>query len=154
MNLTLPKIFKLVDEIGSNQIWHFLGEQKKIDNVQIISTTPFAVQSLGVNYLLTSDKNHQDDTIDYILLTSKIPRRADFNAGRINIQRWLKHPLFQNITPEDVVATWVDKFKFIKETINGLGRRKTAVARVYLKSGKGTFIVNGNVKFIDRFCYI
>ena len=115
MNLTLPKIFKLVDEIGSNQIWHFLGEQKKIDNVQIISTTPFAVQSLGVNYLLTSDKNHQDDTIDYILLTSKIPRRADFNAGRINIQRWLKHPLFQNITPEDVVATWVDKFKFIKE---------------------------------------
>ncbi|HNY54616.1 MAG: 30S ribosomal protein S9 [Sphingobacteriales bacterium] len=30
-----------------------------------------------------------------------------------------------------------------KETINGLGRRKTAVARVYLKSGKGTFIVNG-----------
>ena len=30
-----------------------------------------------------------------------------------------------------------------KETINGLGRRKTAVARVYLKSGKGKFIVNG-----------
>jgi small subunit ribosomal protein S9 len=30
-----------------------------------------------------------------------------------------------------------------KETINGLGRRKTAVARVYLKSGKGSFLVNG-----------
>ena len=30
-----------------------------------------------------------------------------------------------------------------KEAINGLGRRKTAVARVYLKSGKGAFIVNG-----------
>lgn len=30
-----------------------------------------------------------------------------------------------------------------KETINGLGRRKTAVARVYLKSGKGAFIING-----------
>jgi small subunit ribosomal protein S9 len=30
-----------------------------------------------------------------------------------------------------------------KETINGLGRRKTAVARVYLKSGKGSFIING-----------
>ena len=30
-----------------------------------------------------------------------------------------------------------------KETINGLGRRKTAVARVYLKNGKGVFIVNG-----------
>lgn len=30
-----------------------------------------------------------------------------------------------------------------KETINGLGRRKTAVARVYLKSGKGAVFVNG-----------
>ena len=30
-----------------------------------------------------------------------------------------------------------------KETINGLGRRKTAVARVYLKSGKGAIIING-----------
>ncbi|MDB5226164.1 MAG: ribosomal protein [Bacteroidota bacterium] len=31
-----------------------------------------------------------------------------------------------------------------KEIINGLGRRKTAVARVYLKTGgKGVFIVNG-----------
>ena len=30
-----------------------------------------------------------------------------------------------------------------KETINGLGRRKTAVARVYLKSGNGTIIING-----------
>ena len=30
-----------------------------------------------------------------------------------------------------------------KETINGLGRRKTAVARVYLKSGNGTITING-----------
>jgi len=30
-----------------------------------------------------------------------------------------------------------------KETINGLGRRKIAVARVYLKSGKGAITVNG-----------
>lgn len=30
-----------------------------------------------------------------------------------------------------------------KETINGLGRRKTAVARVYLKNGNGNFVING-----------
>lgn len=28
------------------------------------------------------------------------------------------------------------------ETINALGRRKTAVARVYLKSGNGTIVIN------------
>lgn len=133
MTLTLPKISKLIDEIGSNQIWQFLGEQTTIDNVQIISTDPFVIQSEGVNYLLTSNKNYQDDTIDYILLTSKIPRRADFNAGRINILRWLKHPLFQTITPEDVVATWVDKFKFIKENeqLNIKGLRPPQVGALY-----------------------
>ncbi len=115
MTLTLPKILNLVDEINSNQIWQLLGEQSTIDNVQIITIDPFVIQSEGINYLLTSDKTHQDNAIDYILLTSKIPRRADFNAERIVIQRWLKHPLFQNITPENVVTTWVDKFKFIKE---------------------------------------
>lgn len=133
MTLTLPKISKLVDEIGSNQIWHFLGEHTTIDNVQLVSTDPFVIQSEGGNYLLTSNKNHQDDTIDYILLTSKIPRRADFNAGRINILRWLKHPLFQNITPEDVLATWVDKFKFIKENeqLNIKGLRPPQIGALY-----------------------
>lgn len=133
MILTLPKISKLIDEIGSNQMWQFLGEQTTIDNVQIISTDPFVIQSEGVNYLLTSNKNYQDDTIDYILLTSKIPRRADFNAGRINILRWLTHPLFQTITPEDVVATWVDKFKFIKENeqLNIKGLRPPQVGALY-----------------------
>ncbi len=115
MKLTLPRILKLVDEINSNQIWQLLGEQTTIDNVQIINAAPFIIQSEGINYLLTSDKDHQDNTIDYILLTSKIPRRADFNAGTIIIKRWLKHPLFQNIKPEEVVTTWIDKFKFIKE---------------------------------------
>lgn len=115
MTLTLPRILKLVDEVNSNQIFQLLGEQTIIDNVQIVSITPFIIQSESINYLLTSDKNYVDNKVDYILLTSKIPKRADLNAGRIKIQRWLKHPLFQNITPEEVVATWIDKFKFVKE---------------------------------------
>lgn len=133
MIFTLPKILKLVDEISSNQIWQLFGEELTIDNVKIVSTTPFVIQSEGVNYLLTSNKNHQDDTIDYILLTSKVPRRGDFNAGRINILRWLKHPLFQTITPEDVVATWVDKFKFIKENeqLNIKGLRPPQIGALY-----------------------
>lgn len=133
MTFTLPKILKLVDEVGSNQIWQLFGEHTTIENIQIISTNPFIIQSEGVNYLLTSNKNHQDDTIDYILLTSKIPRRSDFNAGRINILRWLKHPLFQTITPEDVIATWVDKFKFIKENeqLNIKGLRPPQIGALY-----------------------
>lgn len=115
MRLTLPRILRLVDEINSNQIWQLLGEETTIDNVQILSTEPFVIESVGVNYLLTSDKDIQDNTVDYILLTSKIPRRADFNASRIIFKRWLKHPLFQDRTPDEIATTWVDKFRFIKE---------------------------------------
>ncbi|MBK9330323.1 MAG: 30S ribosomal protein S9 [Sphingobacteriales bacterium] len=42
------------------------------------------------------------------------------------------------------------KYKIAK-AINGLGRRKTAVDRVYLKSGKKRFIINGKeIKGIYR----
>lgn len=115
MRLTLPRILRLVDEINSNQIWQLLGEETTIDNVQILSTEPFVIESVGVKYLLTSDKDIQDNTVDHILLTSKIPRRTDFNASRIIFKRWLKHPLFQDRTPAEIATTWVDKFRFIKE---------------------------------------
>lgn len=116
MTLILPRVLKLVAEINTNEIWQFYGEEITIDNIQIVSTDPFIIESSGINYLLTSNKDYQDvGTNDYILLTSKIPKKADLNNGRIKFKRWLKHPLFQSKSPEEVVTTWVGKFKFIKE---------------------------------------
>nr|WP_299420331.1 DEAD/DEAH box helicase family protein [uncultured Emticicia sp.] len=66
--------------------------------------------------MLTSNKDYQDNgATDYILLTSRKPTKADLNAERIKLKRWLKHPFFQSKTPDEVVSTWTDKFKFIKE---------------------------------------
>ncbi len=116
MTIILPKVLKLVTENNTNEIWQYFGDVKTIDNIQIISTDPFIIKSSETNYLLTSNKDYQDEgDNDYILLTTKIPKRVDLNAGKIKIKRWLKHPLFQNKTPDEVVTTWVDKFKFIKE---------------------------------------
>lgn len=84
--------------------------------------------------MLTSDKTIEiDGTIDYVLLTTKKPTRADLNAGRIKFKRWLKHPVFLNNTPSEVVNTWVDKFKFVKENEqeNIKGLRPPQVGALY-----------------------
>lgn len=116
MTLALPKISKLDFENNGNEIWQYFGNAYSLSNIQIINTTPFIIECEGINYILTNDKTDPNiEANEYALLTSKKPTRADFNSGKIKIKQWLKHPLFQNKTPEDVVNTWVDNFKFIKE---------------------------------------
>ncbi|MGC4130290.1 MAG: DEAD/DEAH box helicase family protein [Bergeyella sp.] len=116
MALTFPKISRLIYENSGNEIWQYFGEESTIQDFEIVSTNPFIIESAGVHYLLTNDKNVEvNNANDYILLTSRKPSRADLNAGRIKFVRWINHPLFRTITPDEVVNTWVDKFKFIKE---------------------------------------
>ena len=70
---------------------------------------------------------------EYILLTSRKPTRADVNAGKVKIKRWLKHPLFQSKTSDEVVSTWTDRFKFIRENeqANIKGLRPPQVGALY-----------------------
>lgn len=116
MPLTLPRISNLLYAKNDNEIWqHFSGETI-LNNFQVTSLNPFKIESNGINYLLTSDKDFVGgDGVDYILLTTKKPTRSDLNANRIIFKRWLKHPDFLNLTPEQVTSTWKDKFKFVKE---------------------------------------
>ncbi len=99
-----------------NEIWQYFSNEYSIDNIQIVSLSPFIIESAGISYLLTSNVDDENmEANEYVLLTSKKPTRPDFNNGKVKPKRWLKHPLFQTVTPEEVVATWVDNFKFIKE---------------------------------------
>jgi superfamily II DNA or RNA helicase len=116
MTLNLPKVTKLILENNGNKIRQYFETQSTLDNVQAISSNPFIIESAGVRYFLTTNKN--DESIqdqEYALLTSKKPTIADLNAGRIKVERWLQHTLFQLKTPEEIVSTWINKFKFIKE---------------------------------------
>lgn len=116
MALTLPKISKLVYEANGNEIWQNFGGEYTLNNIQFINTNPFVIECNGTNYLLTSDKgNNYLGDYDFVLLTSKRPTQSDVNDRIINIRRWLKHPAFVAVMPEQVVASWKDKFNFIKE---------------------------------------
>lgn len=116
MELILPEISKLIYESNKNEIWQFFKKDASLDDAQIVSTTPFVIVNNNNNYLLTS--NIEDENIDdyeYVLLTSKKPKRGDFNANSLKFKRWLKHQLFLDLTPNQIVKSWKNKFNFIKE---------------------------------------
>lgn len=134
MVLNLPKISKLIFENNGNEVWQYFNSVSTITNVLISNTSPFIIESEGISYLLTSDINDPNiEDCEYSLLTAKKPTRADVNAGVIKFRRWLKHPLFQNSTPAEVVATWRDNFRFIKENEqeNIKGLRPPQVSALY-----------------------
>ena len=135
----LPKVLRLFEggSSQSNQIWQYFDEEKTISNIEVINTNPFIILSSDVRYLLTSNKEYTDeDDNEYVLLTKRKPSRADLNNNRIEIIRWLKHPLFQEQTPEEVLTTWKGKFNFIQEdeTKNIKGLRKPQIgAEIIIK---------------------
>lgn len=116
MALKLPRVSNLLYAKKGNEIWQNFSSESILENFQISSADPFIIESDGINYLLTSDKEWIDDNlVNHVLLTTKKPNKKDLDEGKINIKQWLKHPLFLNITPDEVRNTWTDKFRFIKE---------------------------------------
>lgn len=116
MALKLPRVSNLLYAKKGNEIWQNFSSESILENFQISSADPFIIESDGINYLLTSDKEWIDDNlVNHVLLTTKKPTKKDLDEGKINIKQWLKHPLFLNITPDEVRNTWTDKFRFIKE---------------------------------------
>lgn len=116
MPLALPIVANLLYKKNDNEIWQYFRGETILQNFQVLGIKPFTIESNGINYLLTSDKNFEvDNGAEYVLLTSKKPTRSNLNANKIEFKRWLKHPDFVNLTPEQVTSTWKGKFKFVKE---------------------------------------
>lgn len=116
MKLNFPVISQLVFEKNKNEVWQNFGQAPEIDNCKIITTNPFIIESSGIKYLLTSDKNYIDNgQFDYILLVSRKPTKSLFLNGEILLKRWIKHPSFKNLNPEIVRISWINNFQFIKE---------------------------------------
>jgi superfamily II DNA or RNA helicase len=114
MPLTLPRVANLLYAKNGNEIWQYFGGETILNNAQVLSVNPFTIESNGISYLFTSDKDFAGNE-EYVLLTSKKPTKSDLNAGKIVFKRWLKHPQFLSKTPDEVRETWKGKFKFVKE---------------------------------------
>ena len=134
MPLNLPQVLKLIHEANGNEVWQCFGIEEALNNIQFATINPFVIENNGINYLLTSDKDDNNiAAFDYVLLTSKRPKRHDVNTNHINIKRWLKHPSFVDRTADQVVASWKDRFNFIKEdeVANVKGLRPPQIGALY-----------------------
>lgn len=120
MNIVLPHIEKLILNNNNNQIVQLINkEEQTFSNCILQSTNPFVVGSNGTSILYTSNK--LDSLIpdyDYVILTSKKPRKKDFLSNSIITVRWLKHPEFLTVTPSDVTNSWKSNTTIIKENIS------------------------------------
>ncbi|MCF0055350.1 DEAD/DEAH box helicase [Dyadobacter sp. CY356] len=114
--LKFPRIEKILYDLNGNQIIHYYDREFSIDDAEIVSTDPFVIRASDIDYLVVGSREHNIDlNYEHILVAKRKPTRRDFVDGNLNLAHWLKHPSFQTITPENVVESWADKFKFVSE---------------------------------------
>lgn len=134
VQITLLPVRKLVHQYGSNSIIQSYKENSEIKNFEYVSTSPFILQCNNEFYFLSSKIDEViPDECNYGLLTSRKPTRRDFNRNTLKIKRWIKHPSFVELSPEQIVETWRGNFSFIKEDVeNGIkGLRPPQLGALY-----------------------
>ena len=125
IEITTPKIEKLIYSKDKNFIKQYYKQSSEIKYFEYIQNNPFILSSDEKLYFITSNLNDViPENCTYAILTSRRPTKRDFESGSLKIMRWLKHPSFEELTPQDVLNSWKNKFKFVKEdienNINGL----------------------------------
>lgn len=134
--MILPRrITKTISSGKSYLLQRLFGEEECcIDSAHdtIESISPFVVMSGDRRILLTSKVTDEDyASYDYVALTKKKPSRAMFNRDEIEIISWIKHPLFGEEMPEEIVESWGNTFCYRKETQNQDGLRQPQLAATH-----------------------
>lgn len=125
VQINTPTIEKLIYSKDNNFIKQYYKESSEIKDFEFVQNTPFIVSLEEESYFITSNLNDEiPENCTYAILTTKKPTKRDFENSTLKIKRWLKHPLFEELTHQDVLVSWKNKFKFVKEdvenNINGL----------------------------------
>lgn len=129
-----PPIEKLIYSQDKNFIKQYYKQTTEDEEFEFVQYSPFVVSSEEESYFITSNLNDDiPDGCNFALLTSKKPTKKNFDGGNLKIIRWLKHPYFENLAPQDVLDSWKNKFKFIKEDVenNIKGLRPPQIGALY-----------------------
>lgn len=135
--IKLPfKIIRLLWKCGNNRVEHLDGFAKEFsdDTFDIVTTSPFVIRANNTDILLTRDENDPGiENYQYAVLTNKKPRKNEIIKGNILSIRWLKHPNFKDLRPDEIAASWRDKFLYKKENIQEsiLGLRAPQLGAIY-----------------------
>lgn len=135
--IKLPiKIVQLLWSCENNKVEHLNGYDKELSKAtfDIVSTSPFVIQTDSVSILLTRDENDPNiENYQYAVLTNKKPRKSEFLKGNILSIRWIKHPTFTTLHPNEIAASWKGIFLYKKEDIPNsiFGLRAPQLGAIY-----------------------
>ena len=120
--MILPIARQLVNTIQGNDIYRRCNDNEVNlygKDISFVSTSPFVIEYNGEQYCLTSDiRDICVEEYHSVLLVNRKPTRALFNSNKLKGIRWIKHPLFSNITPNDIVNSWDGNFFYKKEDLD------------------------------------
>ncbi|MDR2206720.1 MAG: DEAD/DEAH box helicase family protein [Flavobacteriaceae bacterium] len=137
MLITLPELIKQSKFAGyskKNIVTHLISKEIP-QNFTFVSRNrnQFVLKNESdAEYLFTTDKNCNSQDYDYILLVKSFTQ-ADIDNSTIDIIKWIRHPLNEDYTPQDIVETWKGKFNFKQEDIehNILGLRTPQIGAIH-----------------------
>ena len=116
--IKLPfEIIRLLWSCGNNRVEHLEGFAKEFSDVtfDIVTTSPFVIRVNNTNILLTRDENDPSlENYQYAVLTNKKPCKNEVIKGNILSIRWLKHPNFKDLRPDEITDSWRGKFFYLK----------------------------------------
>ncbi|WP_282118174.1 DEAD/DEAH box helicase [Maribacter aquivivus] len=133
MEITLPNIEKLIHSKGDNFIKQYYEDSPTLD-FEFVQSTPFIISTKEESYFITSNIDDEiPEGCDYAILALRKPYKKYFLTNTLKLTRWIKHPYFEELNPQDVVASWRSKFKFIKEDVpnNIKGLRPPQIGALY-----------------------
>lgn len=133
MKYTLPEVLRN-NKYKENNILRLCNPVESIE-FDIVKEKPFIVKSsFGDKYLLTNDKNDTlKDSYQNVLLIKELPTKEKLISGKIEFISWIKHTKLKDIKPDEVLKTWKNSFKFIKEdsSLGIKGLRPPQISALY-----------------------
>lgn len=91
------------------------------------------IEKEGIKYCLSWNKNIIPDEFEYVIFSKQKATEAKLLANEIVLTKWLKHPMLENYTTDEIIYSWNNDFNFIEEDLskNQLGLREPQIAALY-----------------------
>ena len=121
LSIKLPKLERIVFQQSGckNKITQLIAQSIELPiNIVTSDRSTLTIDADGIKYYLTGNKNNFPNNIDYVLLTNQKPTAEKLLNQSVNIDKWLKHPLFKEYSVEEVITSWGNDFFYKEENLN------------------------------------
>ncbi|WP_348800413.1 DEAD/DEAH box helicase [Flavobacterium adhaerens] len=138
MNIVLPSIESIhYLKTGNKNTARQLIASEQLIKLNVLNENRFylIVVYNGNRICFTTKKEYIPDGIEYALITNILPKNKGFEEGKIIIKGWVKHPLFKEYSPNEVIESWKNNFIYKEEDESQPGLRQPQIAALHMIMG-------------------